>query len=254
VRLPTAALIALAAIACSNSSGHGDPRPADTTTAKPPPLPAGKPTMDIKYQDLPDDKWRHAAEIVVAASRDLLVQANSARAVVHPYASPDGAIVPYLLFVEATAADGAPTFRGSAAVWGDKLANRGGAAALTGMLAAAGFPAKHVALGHLLELLYITAAVDLSWFSPPSAAGWDGVARPLLGTDLAPAVEYGKTGAVLHLYRGVGSGPGSGAPPPGPGFEAPTVERLDVTFDAKAAFTTATLRQKPDKTAWQVVQ
>jgi hypothetical protein len=209
--------------------------------------------MDIKYQDLPDDKWRHAAEIVVAASRDLLAQAGSAHAVVHPYASPDGAIVPYLLFVEATAADGAPTFRGSAAVWGDKLANRGGAAALTGMLAAAGFPARHVALGHLLELLSITGAIDVSWFSPPSAAGWDGIAHPLVGTDLASAVEYSKAGAVLHLYRGVGSGPGSAAPPPGPGFEAPTVERLDVTFDAKAAFTTATLRQNPSRTAWQVV-
>src|SRR5262249_52968426 len=158
-----------------------------------------------------------------------------------------------LLFVEATAANGTPTFRGSAAVWGDKLANRGGAATLTAMLAAAGFPAKHVALGHLLELLYITGAVDLSWFSPPSAAGWDGAARPPVGSDLAPAVEYSKTGAVLHLYRGVGSGAGSGAPPPGPGYEAPPIERLAVTFDAKAAFTTATLRQNPAKTAWQVI-
>jgi hypothetical protein len=253
-----AALIALAAMACSTSTGHGDPnpKPADPPpTAAPPP--AGKPTMDVTYQDLPDDKWRHAAEIVAAASRDLLAQAGSARAVIHPYASPDGAIVPYLLFVEATAAAGAPTFRGSAAVWGDKLANRGGAAVLTGMLAAAGFPARHVALGHLLELFAITGAVDLSWFSPPSAAGWDGVARPFFGTDLVPAVEYGKAGAVVHLYRGVGSAPGSAAPPAGPGFEAPAVERLDVAFDARAGLTTTTLRPSHAKTAgatvWQVV-
>jgi hypothetical protein len=33
----------------------------------------------------------------------------------------------------------------------------------------------------------------------------------------------------------------------------PELERLDVTFDAKARFTTAILRQNPTKTAWQVV-
>jgi hypothetical protein len=252
MRTSTTALLASLALACSSNNGHGEPKPAPApdTTHK---LPPTKAAMEITYRDLPDDKWKHAAERVIAASRDLLAKTGSAHVVVRPYASPDGAILPYLLFVESTGADGAPVFRGSAAVWGDKLANGGGAATTTAVLAAAGFPAKQVSLGHLLELCYITGALDLSWFRPPSAAGWDGVARPLLGTDLTPAVEYTRTGAVLHLYRAVGSGPGSPPPPGGGGVTLPEAERLDVTFDAKAGFTTAVLRQNPARTAWQVV-
>jgi hypothetical protein len=83
-------------------------------------------TMDIKYQDLPDDSWNRAADVVAEASRKLLAEAGSAHAVVRAYASPDGAIAPYLLFVEATAADGTPTFRGTAAVWSGKLITAGG--------------------------------------------------------------------------------------------------------------------------------
>jgi hypothetical protein len=185
--------------------------------------------------------------VVVAPSRELLAKTTSAHVVVRPYASPDGAIVPYLLFVEATSTDGTPAFRGSAAVWNGKLVNGGGATATTGFLAAAGFPATQVSLGHLLELLYLTGAIDLSWFGPPSAVGWDGVTRPFIGTDLARSLDYSKTSAVLHLYRGVGAGSGGG------GFTPPELERLDVTFDAKAGFTTAILRQNPARTAWQVV-
>jgi hypothetical protein len=209
--------------------------------------------MDIKYQNLPDDKWKQAAEVVVDASRDILAKSDSARVVVQPYASPDGATVPYLVLLEATTADGTPSFRGTGAVLGGKLANRGGAAAATGFLAAAGFPAKHLSLGHLLEVLALTGAVDASWFAPPSSIGWEGVARPLVMTDLVRSLEYTKTGAVLHLYRGVRPGPGGGAAPSGGGFTPPEIERLDVTFDAKAAFTTAVLRQNAARTAWQPV-
>ena len=250
------ALLAAIAVACSTANGLGDPKPTPGSGANHRPPPAAPPTkaaMDITYRDLPDDNWKHAAELVVTASRDLLAKTMSAHVVVRPFASPDGAIVPYLIFLETTSADGAPAFRGSAAVWDGKLINGGGATATTGFLAAAGFPAKHVSLGHLLELLYITGAVDLSWFGPPSAAGWDGITRPFLGTELVRALDYSKTGAVLHLYRGVGAGSGSAAPPAGGGFTLPEPERLDVTFDAKAGFTTAILRQNPARTAWQVV-
>jgi hypothetical protein len=250
-------LLALIAIACRSTNGHNEPKPASDSGATHKPPPAATPTkaaMEITYRDLPDDSWKRAAEVVVAAARELLAQTNSAHVVVRPYASPDGEIVPYLLFVETTSADGAPAFRGSAAVWNGKLVNGGGATATTGFLAAAGFPAKQVSLGHLLELLYITGAIDLSWFSPPSAIGWDGVTRPFYGTDLARALDYTKTGAVLHLYRGVGTGPASTAPPAGRGVTMPELERLDVTFDAKARFTTAILRQNPTKTAWHVIR
>ena len=206
--------------------------------------------MDISHRDLPDDKWKRAAELVLAASQDLLAKTSSANVVIRPYASPDGGIVPYLLFVETTDAAGSPAFRGSAAVWNDKLANRGGAAALTGMLGAAGFPARHVALGHVLELAYITGAIDLSWFSPPSAAGWDGINQPMMGTNLVRSLEYTQAGAVLHLYRPIQNPSGAS----GGGLTLPEFERMDVTFDARAAFTTTILRQNAGKTAWQPVR
>lgn len=258
MRSAAATLLALG-LACSTTNGHSDSKPVpgsgsgSTSTSKPPAAASTKATMDIKYQNLVDDKWKQAAEVVVDASRDVLATTKSARVVVQPYASPDGAIVPYLLIIEATATDGTPTFRGTGAVLGGKLANRGGASAATGFLAAAGFPAKHISLGHLLEVLSLTGAVDASWFAPPSAVGWEGITRPLLMTELVRSLEYTGAGAVLHLYRGVRPGAGTGAPASGGGFTPPEIERLDVTFDAKAAFTTTVLRQNAARTAWQPV-
>jgi len=252
----TTMLLALIAIACRSTNGHSEPKPASDSGATHKPPPAAMPTkaaMEITYRDLPDDNWKRAAELVVTAWHGPLTEEMSAKVVLRPWKSPDGASVPYLLFVETFQADGSPGYRTAAAVWNGKLANGGGVAATTGFLAAAGFPAKHLSLGHLLELLYVTGAIDLSWFGPPSAVGWDGVTRPFIGTDLVRTLDYTKTGAVLHLYRGVGSGPGGAAPPAGAGFTPPELERLDVTFDAKASFTMAILRQNPTKTAWQVV-
>lgn len=241
------ALFTVIAIACSRTNGTADPGAAPTTKKPPPAAAPARAAMEIIYRDVPDDKWKHAAELVVAACRDALTQAQATRAAVGPFKSPDGAILPYLLVVESTTSDGSPAFRTTAVVLGDKLATGGGPVAVTGTLAAAGFPARHVTLGHMLELLYLTGAIDLTWFSPTSAAGWDRVGRPLIGTDLARSLEYTKAGAVLHLYRGVSSGAASG------GVTPPTHERLDVTFTDKATYTTAVLRQNAGKTAWEVV-
>jgi hypothetical protein len=246
VKLASAAL-AVIAIACSRANGTTDPGAAPGAAKRPPAAAPTRAAMDITYRDLPDDKWKRAAELVVAACRDALAQAQATRAVVGPFKSPDGAALPYLVLVESTAADGAPAFRTTAVVLGDKLATGGGPAAVTGVLAAAGFPAAHVTLGHMLELLYLTGAIDLTWFSPTSASGWDGVARPLIGSSLARSLEYTGGGAVLHLYRGAAAGASGG-------FTAPTYERLDVTFTDKATFTTAVLRQNAAKTAWEVVK
>jgi hypothetical protein len=250
VRRPAAALLAWSAIACSGASGYGDPKPAPDpgTTTKAPTAPS-KAAMEIIYQDLPDDRWRRAAEVAANAWREPLTTTMAARAVLRPFRSPDGAAVPYLVRVEATRADGSPGYRATAAVLGDRLANGGGPAAATAWLAAAGFPATRISLGHLLELIYVTGAIDVAWFAPPSAAGWDGVARPLLGTDLARSLEYTKIGAVLHLYRGVPSSGGGGG-----GFTPPSYERLDATFTEHAAFTTTVLRQNAARTAWEVVR
>jgi hypothetical protein len=204
--------------------------------------------MEITYRDVPDDKWKRAAEVVAAACREVLAKANATRAVVGPFKSPDGAVLPYLMLLESTSADGEPAFRSTAVVLGDKLATGGGPAAVAAVLAAAGFPAKQVTLGHMLELLYLTGAIDLAWFSPTSAIGWDGVGRPLIGSDLARSLEYTKTGAVLHLYRAVASSASGGA------FTPPTFERLDATFTDKATFTTAVLRQNATRTAWEAVR
>jgi len=245
-----AALLAWSAIACSGATGSGDSKPAPdpATTTQAPAAAPSKAAMEISYHDLPDERWRHAAEVAATAWREPLIATLSARVVLQPFRSPDGAIVPYLVRVEATRADGSPGFRATAAVLGDRLANAGGAAAATAWLAAAGFPASHISLGHLLELIYVTGAIDVAWFAPPSAIGWDGVARPLIGSDLARSLDYTPAGAVLHLYRGLPSGGGGGG-----GFTPPSYERLDATFTGQAAFTTTVLRQNAGKTAWQVV-
>lgn len=39
----------------------------------------------------------------------------------------------------------------------------------------------------------------------------------------------------------------------GAGFTMPAIERLDVVFDAKAAFTTSLLHQSADKSRWEPV-
>ena len=246
---PSAALLALAALACGGAIGRGDPGPAPGTapTSKSAPAAPSKAAMELIYQDLPDARWKHAAEVAAAAWRDPLTRTMSARVVLRPFASPDGAIVPYLVRVEATRADGSPGFRATAAVLGDRLANGGGAAAATGWLAAAGFPATHLSLGHLLELLHVTGAIDATWFAPPSAIGWDAVGKPLVGSELARSLDYTGTGAVLHLYRAIKAGGAGG------GYTPPGHERLDVTFTDKAAFTTAVLRQNAARTAWEVV-
>ena len=241
------ALFTAIAIACSGPNGSGDPGAPGATRKTPPAATPARPAMEITYRDVPDDKWRRAAEIVIAACRDVLAQAKATRAVVGPFKSPDGQVLPYLMIVESTTADGAPAFRSTAVVLGDKLATGGGPAAVTAVLSAAGFPARHVTLGHMLELLYLTGAVDLVWFSPTSAIGWDGVGRPLIGSDLARSLEYTSAGAVLHLYRGLGRSSGGGLTPP-------IYERLDVTFTDKATYTTAVLRQNASKTAWEVVK
>jgi len=206
--------------------------------------------MDIAYQELPDDKWKQAAEVAVTAWREPLDKTMSARVVVRPWKSPDGAAVPYLLRLEATRSDGAPGFRATAAVVGGALANKAGAAGATRFLAAAGFPAHHISLGHLLDVLYVTGAVDVAWLAPPSVVGWDAVTRPDAATQRIPELAYSQDGAVLHLYRGAAAGgPGSA----GGGFERPEVERLDVVFDRTAKFTTAVLRQDAARTGWTPV-
>jgi hypothetical protein len=240
----------LLVLACCSANGHGDPKPASDPETRKSPTATPKAAMDISYRDLPDDKWKHAADIVIAGFQEVLAKTNSVRVVIGPYTSPDGAIVPYLLFAESTDAAGSPAFRGSAAVWNDKLVWGGGPATATAILAAAGFPAKHIALGHLLEVLHLTKAIDLVWFFPPSAGGWDGITRPMMGTDLVRSLEYTQAGAVLRLYRPIQTPAGAG----GGGITLPEYERLDVTFDAKAAFTQTVLRQNAAKTAWQPVR
>lgn len=120
MRLPTATLFVLLAIACSSSNGHSAPNPAPDSraTTKAPPRAPTRATMEIKYQDLPDDNWKHAAELVVTTWHGPLTEEMSAKVVVRPWKSPDGASVPYLLFVETFTADGSPGFRTAAAVSG----------------------------------------------------------------------------------------------------------------------------------------
>lgn len=248
--------------------------------------------MDVTYQDLADPRWRHAADVALAAWNESLTRAMAARVVLRPWRSPDGASVPYLIRCEATQADGSPAFRLTAAVLGDQLVNARGAAVATAFLAAAGFPAQRISLGHLLDILYLTSAVAAGWFQPPSVAGWDRAIEPDRMIQMGPSLDYTATGAVLHLYRGVaheiaapaappgGSRAGSGGPPPGSGppigppggpppgsgppigppggppaggWSPPDVERLDVTFDARAAFTTMLLRRNPERTSWHAV-
>jgi hypothetical protein len=281
----TAALLGILAIGCSASTGNHDPASAPVAGAatKPPVAAQTGVAMEAIYQDLPDDRWRHAAEVAFAHLQRTLTETGSVRIVVRPWTSPEGATLPYLLRVEATKADGSLSFHAVPVVLDDKVVNGGGATAATGVLAAAGFPGTHVSLGHLLDVLFLTRAVDAGWLQPPSAMGWNFLSLPGAGV---PELDYADGGAVLHLHRaatgpthaapGRGGGPPampsggppampSGGPPhltsnpPSPwsagnsGFTMLTIERLDVVFDAGAGFTTRLLRQSPDKSRWEPV-
>lgn len=253
MRLRRAGLVATIAFACTSARSRGEPTPNPTThdaLADGGGAGARGATMKIDAQDLPDAQWKQAADVALATWKQQLVDTDAATVVVRPWKSPAGDLLPYLIEVAATASDGSPGFRAIAAVTGGAMVNRTGAGGATKLLAGAGFPRTHVALGHLLDALFLTAAVEPSWLSAPSVVGWDRAVAPGAATQLAPAVEYGKDGAVLHLYRAVGAGGGARG---GPGAEEQPVERLDVAFDAKAGFTTTVLRQAPGHGAWAPV-
>lgn len=278
MKLHAGVLIGALTLACVANrrvaTGNNDKPPARTgAPTKARPAPTGV-AMETVYQDLPDEDWKRAAELVVVAWRESLTKMAVARVVARAWRSPDGQTVPYMIRVEGTKADGSPSFNATGVVLGDKILNAGGAAAATSVLAAAGFPGKPISLGHLFDILFLTRSVEASWLSTPSIVGWNPGAGPSIASlvpEAKPAIDYGNQQATLHLYRAIstspsGQPPGTPGGPPAPGgppgmprppgggsgFTLPEIERLDIVFDAKARFTQTVLRKNTSK-VWQPV-
>lgn len=256
-----AALFAILA-ACSGASATIDDNAAQPTAT----IQATRgANMDIVYRDLADPGWRHAAQTAIADLNSRMAQWGVARVVIFPWRSEDGAVVPYMFRLEPYRADGSPAFFTTVLLVGDKVVNGGGAPAASGFLASAGFPVKRISLGHVLDALYLANAIDPSWIEAPSMGldGWGKVGRPSPTTGLAPALEYTADGAVLHLFRvqvaqsAPSPGPSIPGMPPigggGGGYTAPVPERLDVTFDRHARFTSTVLHRDPGTGAWHPV-
>jgi hypothetical protein len=168
-----------------------------------------KPTYAIEKVGIPDEPgWNRAVDSATRAWAESLNKiATSAR--VRPVRSPDGAIAPYLLEVEAWK-DGEQVFRLTALISRGLMINGGGKARLEAHLGLIGFPKTRLSAGHLIEMLYLTAALDRSWLPAPGAV-WDPPAPQ-------PSLVYNDDGAVLTLYR--------------------ETERMELRFDASGRFTT----------------
>src|SRR5262249_17980292 len=147
VKLWTVGFALAAACGTPTSNALAPPGPGPTTKART--APAGA-AMEVTYQDLPDDRWRHAAEVAFASWNAFLTRRAPARVVVRAWRDPDGGLVPYLVRGELLKADGSPDYALIAAVLGDRLFTSRGPAAATEFLAAIGFPAHRISLGHLL--------------------------------------------------------------------------------------------------------
>lgn len=253
------AAIAVALAACSKS---GEPDRAQKTTPQHPDgapdaapvakvvVDAGAATggnMEITNADMPDDAWTRAAGVAVDTWREALTKLAAAKVTVSPLRTPEGGTLPYLFRIEATKAGGEPAFRGVALISDGALINNKGAAAATTYLASLGFPKKQLELGLLVEVVYITKALDISWLRPGSIHGFEQLTQKQGLTQQVPAtVEYDAKGALLTLYRdGASTGGGGG------GYTPPPVERLEVRFAADATFTTKAARQASGMTKWE---
>lgn len=257
--LARVAAIALALAGCSKSGDtdraqkttpqHLDGAPDAATVAKvvADAAPATGGTMEITNADMPDDGWTRAAGVAAETWREPLTKLSAAKVTVSPLRTPDGNATPYLFRIEATKAGGEPAFRGVALISDGALINNQGAAAATTYLASIGFPKKELELGLLVEVVYITKAVDISWLRPGSIHGFEQLTQKQGLTQQVPAtVEYDGKGALLTLYRdGASTGGGGG------GFTPPPVERLEVRFAADATFTTKAARQESGVKKWE---
>jgi hypothetical protein len=178
-----------------------------------------RPVMEVVYHDLADPAWRHAAEVAIARLHKVLLAWESARVVVSPWRSDDGIELPYVLRLDACLAHATWKHSVTAMVRGDEIANGNGQTAASDFLASAGFPDRQISIGHLMDVLYLTEAIESSWLpNAPSLTGtWDRVTEPHRLLGLVPSLEYTEDGAMLRLYRQLGvGGPGhrpAGVPP-----------------------------------------
>jgi hypothetical protein len=199
-----AAMIGLALAACSSNAGP----PVGSASGSGSGSGSGA-TYELLRDDMPDEAWAKAALAVGRQWHESFTQIGVQRAVVQPFRAPDKSIVPYLFRVQAEK-DGKPIFRSTALLWNGALLNTAGAAKAGAYLGSLGFPGKHLAAGHVVEILWATKAVDPAWLKPPSTNGWEAV----------PEVVYTDGTATLTLARADG-------------------KKLVVTFAANGALTTA---------------
>ena len=232
--------LAIAIAACS-SSKEPEQRPvlaAPSDAAAGVQLDAAKQEFAVVKDGIPaDDGWVRAVTIATNSWTESFNRIGVTSAKVSPVTSPDGAMTSYLLRVEASK-DGKIVFSGIGLVSKGSMINGGGKPRLQTHLAALKFPkTTKLSVGHLVELVSVTAAIDRAWLWPPSVHGWDFEQRQGVTKHVPATLVYDDKGALLTLYRD--------------GKAAETLERLEVRFDDHALITTTAGRQVSGSMTWE---
>ena len=232
----------LVVVACgSNDAAQpGDPpRHVAATDAIPADYPMDAPKQDFAVVEdrVPDDPQWHAAVRIAANSwTPSFNKIGATVAKLSPLTSPSGEIAPFVLTIVASKGDEV-VFRGGALVGNGLVINGGGKPRLTAHLASIGFPKTRVPLGHLVEMVHLTAAVT-GWTRPPSSVGFEYFEQPQGAAGQLPAtLGYDGDGALLTLYRDGKT-------------TTPSIERLEIRFDATAQMSTTAAR-KLGAGAWE---
>ena len=233
------ACIVATLVACGSKDApqQRDPPRAGDAWANDDPMDAPKQDFAVVEDRIPDDPhWHTAARIAANSWTPSFNKIGVTVAKVSPLTSPRGEVVPYVLRVEASKGDEV-VFRGSGLVSKGLMINGGGKPRLAAHLASIGFPKTQIPLGHLVEMVHLTAAVT-GWTRPPSSVGFEYFEQPQGAAGQLPAtLGYDGDGALLTLYRDGKT-------------TTPSIERLEIRFDATAQMSTTAAR-KLGAGAWE---
>jgi hypothetical protein len=213
VTLRALSLILLITAACSMKDAEEQGAPGSAA-----PVATRAQPIELFPEDMPDASWNDAAKAAGQAWQESFAKINITKVTMTPVRSPDGFTVKYLMRARAYDARGVTAFDGVAVIHDGKLVNGGGAGAASRFFASIKYPTIQIPLGHLLEILDATRAVEPGWIRSPTKFGWDFTTLRGSSKHVPASVIYDADGALVTLFRDGKRQPGKPAP----------LEKLDV--------------------------